>query len=205
MKRYAMSVLLVGLALIIGTSTNLFAKSDATEKGAYTEKDKEYYLTEAQIAFIRPGLELEIIDVLIPADLQPEVTFMITDPAGLPLDREGIYTPGPVSTSFILSFIPAGEEAYVAYTTRVQTSPITGDSAVQASTDSGGTYTDMGDGVYLYKFATVLPADYDTNASHTLGMYARRDLLEFDLDRYVKNALDHFIPSGEVLQSHVIL
>ena len=197
MKRFAISVLLVGLALIIGTSTNLFAKSDATEKGAYTEKDKEYYLTEAQIAFIRPGLELEIIDVVIPADLQPEVTFMITDPAGLPLDREGIYTPGPVSTSFILSFIPAGEEAYVAYTTRVQTSPITGDSAVQASTDSGGIYTDMGDGVYLYKFATVLPADYDTNASHTLGMYARRDLLEFDLDRYVENALDHFIPSGD--------
>ncbi len=197
MKRYAMSVLLVGLALILGTSTNLLAKSDTADNGAYTEKDKEYYLTEAQIAFIRPGLELEIIDVVIPADLQPEVTFMITDPAGLPLDREGIFTPGPVSTSFILSFIPAGEEAYVAYTTRVATSPETGDSAVQASTDSGGIYTDMGDGVYLYKFATVLPADYDTNASHTLGMYARRDLREFDLDRYVKNALDHFIPSGE--------
>ena len=185
MKRYAMSVLLVGLALILGTSTNLLAKSDTADNGAYTEKDKEYYLTEAQIAFIRPGLELEIIDVVIPADLQPEVTFMITDPAGLPLDREGIFTPGPVSTSFILSFIPAGEEAYVAYTTRVATSPETGDTAVQASTDSGGIYTDMGDGVYLYKFATVLPADYDKNASHTLGMYARRDLREFDLDRYV--------------------
>ena len=197
MKRYAMSALLVGLALILGTSTNLLAKSDTTANGAYTEKDKEYYLTEEQIAFIRPGLELEIMDVVIPADLQPEVTFRITDPAGLPLDREGIYTPGPVSTSFILSFIPAEEEAYVAYTTRVQTSPITGDSAVQASTDSGGIYTSMGDGVYLYKFATVLPADYDTNATHTLGIYARRDLTEFDLDRYVANELDDFIPSGQ--------
>ena len=188
---------MVGLALILGTSTNLLAKSDITDNGAYTEKDKEYYLTEQQIAFIRPGLELEIMDVVIPADLQPEVTFRISDPAGLPLDREGIYTPGPVSTSFILSFIPAGEEAYVAYTTRVQTSPITGDSAVQASTDSGGSYTSLGDGVYLYKFATVLPADYDTNATHTLGIYARRDLLEFDLDRYVANELDDFIPSGQ--------
>ena len=138
------------------------------------------------------------MDVVIPADLQPEVTFRITDPAGLPLDREGIYTPGPVSTSFILSFIPAEEEAYVAYTTRVQTSPITGDSAVQASTDSGGIYTSLGDGVYLYKFATVLPADYDTNATHTLGIYARRDLTEFDLDRYVANELD------DLLQSRVI-
>jgi hypothetical protein len=197
MKRYAMSVLLVGLALILGTSTNLLAKSDTADNRAYTEKDKEYYLTEEQIAFIRPGLELEIMDVVIPADLQPEVTFRITDPAGLPLDREGIYTPGPVSTSFILSFIPAEEEAYVAYTTRVQTSPDTGDSAVQASTDSGGSYTSLGDGVYLYKFATVLPADYDTNATHTLGIYARRDLREFDLDRYVTNELDDFIPSGQ--------
>ena len=197
MKRYAMSALLVGLALILGTSTNLLARSDTADNGAYTEKNKEYYLTPDQIAFIRPGLELEIMDVVIPADLQPEVTFRISDPAGLPLDRDGIYTPGPVSTSFILSFIPSGEEAYVAYTTRVQTSPITDDSAVQATSDSGGIYTAMGDGVYLYKFATVLPADYDTNVTHTLGIYARRDLREFFLDRYVANELEDFIPSGQ--------
>jgi hypothetical protein len=90
-----------------------------------------------------------------------------------------------------------GEEAYVAYTTRVQTSPITGDSATQATSDSGGSYTSMGDGVYMYKFGTAVPSDYDQGATHTLGMYARRDLREFELDRYVANELDHFIPSGE--------
>jgi hypothetical protein len=190
--------LIAGMVLLMSTSSWVSAKSGDPGDGGYTAADKELYLTESELAFIRPGLVLEILDVTIPSDLQPEVTFKITDPAGLPLDRAGIFTPGPVSTSFILSFIPAAEEAYVAYTTRVQTSPITGDSAVQATTDSGGSYTDLGllTGTYMYKFGTVLPADYDTNATHTLGMYARRDLREFDLDRYVANELDHFIPSG---------
>ena len=198
MKNRLFWTLIAGTMLMMSVSTSASAKSGDPVDTGFTKADKEFYLTESQIEFIRPGLELEILDVVIPADLQPEVTFMITDPAGLPLDREGIFTPGPVSTSFILSFIPAGEEAYVAYTTRVATSPDTGDSAVQATTDSGGTYTDLGalTGTYMYKFATVLPADYDTNATHTLGIYARRDLLEFDLDRYVANELDHFIPSG---------
>ena len=188
--------LIAAAVLMMGTSSAVSAKSEGPVDAGYTEVNKEFYLTEAEILFVRPGLELEIIDTVIPADLMPEVTFSISDPAGLPLDREGIFTPGPVSTSFILSFIPAGEEAYVAYTTRVATSPDNGDSAVQASTDSGGTYTDMGDGTYMYKFATVLPADFDTGATHTTGIYARRDLTEFGLDRYVSNELDNFIPSG---------
>lgn len=187
------------LALLVSClflSPLALAKSDLLEEYGFTSADNESYLTEADIFFIRPGLKVEIMDVAIPADLQPEVTFKLTDPAGLPLDREGVFTPGPVSTSFILSYIPEGDDAYVAYTVRDQTSPITGDTATQASSDSGGTYAMLGDGMYMYKFGTVLPADYDADATHTLGMYARRDLTEFDLDRYVANPLEHFVPSG---------
>jgi hypothetical protein len=188
--------LTMALIALLAFSPLAMAKSEYMADNSDVPLAKETYLTEAEVAFIRPGLDLEILDVVIPTDLQPEVTFKLTDPAGLPLDRDGVFTPGPVSTSFILSFIPEGEGAYVAYTTRVQTSPITGDSAVQASTDSGGEYTDLGDGTYMYKFGTVLPEDYPTGATHTLGMYARRDLEEWDLGRYVANALDSFIPSG---------
>ena len=131
--------LLVSIACICGT-TNLAAKSANYDNGSYTTKDKEYYLSTEQLLFIRPGLDLEIMDVNIPADRQTEVTFRISDPAGLGLDRAGLATPGPTSTSFILSYIPAMERSYVAYTTRVQTSPITSDSAVQATTDSGNLY-----------------------------------------------------------------
>jgi len=194
MKIKLVRPVILGLILLFGIS-DLAARSE--DNGAYTSKDKEFYLSHDEMLFIRPGLELDILDVTIPADLQTEVTFRISDPAGLGLDREGITTPGPVSTSFILSYIPAFEESYVAYTTRVQTSPITGESATQGTTDSDGSYTDLGDGTYLYKFGTVLPADYDTDVTHTLGMYARRDLREFDLDRYVANELDHFVPSGD--------
>ena len=190
------TVALIALALCLCAGSTAMANSDVAADYGFTAADNESYLTEDELLFIRPGLELEILDVVIPADLQPEVTFKITDPAGLPLDRLGISTPGPVSTSFILSYIPAGETAYVAYTTRVQTSPDTGESAEQATSDSGGTYTTVEQGTYTYKFGTVLPEDYDVNATHTMGMYARRDLTEFDLDRYVANELDHFIPSG---------
>ena len=52
---------LIGLALILSTSTILLAKSETADKGGYTEKDKEYDLTDDQVAFIRPGLDVEVI------------------------------------------------------------------------------------------------------------------------------------------------
>ena len=195
MEKKLIRPLLVVLLCLSGMA-NLAAKTEITDGGHYTTKDSEFYLTPEQLLFIRPGLVLEIVDVVIPVDRQPEVTFTLSDPAGLPLDRSGAFTPGPVSTSFVLSFIPAYEEAYVAYTTRVQTSPITGDSAVQASTDSGGSYTELSIGTYMYKFGTVLADNYDPDATTTLGVYASRNLSEFGLGSYVANELEHFVPSG---------
>ncbi|MGA9574903.1 MAG: hypothetical protein WBS20_13255, partial [Lysobacterales bacterium] len=188
-------LLLVSITMLC-SATNLAAKSETGDNGYFTTKDSEFYLTPEQLIYIRPGLVLEITDVVIPSDRKTEVTFKISDSAGLPLDRTGITTPGTVSTSFILAYIPAGEEAYVAYTTRVQTSPITGDSVDQASTDSGGSYTELGAGTYKYKFGTVLPESYDKDVTYTLGMYASRNLTEFELNTYYANALDHFVPSG---------
>ncbi|MEE4294732.1 MAG: hypothetical protein V2I79_12275, partial [Xanthomonadales bacterium] len=194
-NRPGMSLITV-LAILLLTAPLALAREDVAAEYGFTAADNESYLPESVIAFVRPGLELEILDVVIPADMQTEVTFKLTDPAGLPLDRNGVMTPGPVSTSFILAYIPEGEEAYVAYTARVATSPITGDSAVQATSDSGGSYTDLGDGTYVYKFGTVLPDDYEAGATHSLGIYARRDLTEFDLDRYVTNEMEHWVPAG---------
>lgn len=188
-------IIVAGLMLLVSTAGFLSAKDDSS-MGDFSKTEQAFYLTEEDIAFIRPGLNITLLDVTIPSDRRPEVRFMLTDPGGLPLDRDGVFTPGPVSTSFVLSYIPEGEEAYVAYTTRVQTSPITGDSATQASTDSDGEYTTEEMGTYHYKFSTELPAGYNADATHTLGVYGRRDLREFSLDRYVDNALEHWVPSG---------
>ena len=51
----------------------------------------------------------------------------------------------------------------------------------------------------MYKFGTVLPEGYDMDVTHTVGSYARRDLTEFELDRYVANELYHFVPSGSAM------
>ena len=91
--------LLVSLACICAY-TSVLAKSDAVDNGYYTTKDKEFYLTPEQLLFIRPGLNIEVLDVVLPADKQLEITYSIKDPAGLPLDHDGIYTPGAVDMRF---------------------------------------------------------------------------------------------------------
>ncbi len=163
---------------------------------AYSILEKAFYLTAEQGAWIRAGLHFEIISVTIPADRKPLVTFRLTDDGEQPLDREGKVTPGTVSTSFILAYLPKNSNQYVSYTVRTQRSPITGDSADQASSDSGGTYTSRGDGTYVYRFGTQLPAGYDTTTTHTLGMYGSRNLSEFGLPTYYDNQVKHFVPGG---------
>ena len=105
-------------------------------------------------------------------------------------------TPGVVSTSFVGARIPKDESQYVAYTTRTQTSPITGVSAIQAGTDSGGAYQQIGDGTYTYTFAKVLPADYDRAVTHTVAMYGNRNLTEFELGTQYSNAEYSWVPNG---------
>jgi hypothetical protein len=189
-----LQLLVLGLVLILTTGIYMAAKRESHRED-YTPADKEYYLTPQEAGFIRPGLDMKIIDITFPDDMLPEVEFSLMDPAGLPLDMNGVFTPGPISVSFILSYIPADSESYVTYTTRVQTSPITGDSATQATSDSGGTFTMLDDGLYKYKFGNTIEVT-EQDATHTLGAYARRDLREFGLDRYVDNPLHHFVPSG---------
>jgi OmcA/MtrC family decaheme c-type cytochrome len=180
------------------------------EPAVYTALDKAYYATTNEIAFYRLGLKFTILDIQIPADRRPVVTFKMTDDAGLPLDRQGILTPGAVSSSFILAYLPASANGrptdYVDYSTRVQgPSPITGRSAAQAAADSGGSYTPSGlnDGVYTYRFGTTLPANYNAALTHTLGIYGRRDLREFGFSFYVSNPTKNFVPNGSpVTQVH---
>jgi OmcA/MtrC family decaheme c-type cytochrome len=179
-------VVLVGLSAATLTQLN------------FSKFDKRYYLTDQQIAFIRPGLNLEVLDVSIGADRAVSVTFKVTDPRGLPLDRTGVYTPGVVAASFILAYIPEGKNQYVAYTTRSVRSPITNVTAIQASADSGGTTTAVGEstGVYKYVFGTKLPEGYNSNLTHAIGIYATRNLTEFGLARDVVNEVIKFTPSG---------
>ncbi len=161
----------------------------------YSPFDERHYLTSEQIAFVRPGLQLDVQDVAIADDGTVQVTFTVADDRGLPLDLDGIFTPGPIRARFVLARIPADLNHWVAYTTRLQTSPITNDSAVQAA-NGGGTFEKIADGSYIFTFDFKLPADYDRTATHGVGIYSDRDLEEFGLGDQIDNDVFMFIPDG---------
>jgi OmcA/MtrC family decaheme c-type cytochrome len=166
------------------------------ESNGYTKHQLGYYLDPNQVSFVRPGLKFTIQNVIIGSDNKIRVTYLITDNNGLPLDRLGVVTPGAVSTSFVAAYIPKGQSQYLAYTTRTQTSPITGVSAVQAAADTGGTQQQVGEGTYTYTFGRALPANYDTTVTHTVVLYGNRNLSEFDLGTQYSNVEYHWVPSG---------
>jgi OmcA/MtrC family decaheme c-type cytochrome len=178
-------------------ATRVTPTGETDPRNVYTKSQAEHYLTKEQYAYIRPGLHITVEDVQIPADRHPVVEVSFADDLGQPLDRAGILTPGPVSLSYVLSWYEADERNYRAYTTRPQTSTITGDTAIQASTDSGGTTEDLGIGRIRYTFGTQLPADYPTSVTTTVGIYATRDLTDTPLGavQYDNEEYD-FVPDG---------
>ena len=155
-----------GVVALLASSVALVS----APKPAFNKHQKAFYADPSVLAFVRPGLVTKIQSALIGSDGTITVTFSLSDPKGLPLDRTGTNTPGPVSTSFIAATINKGDEQYTAYTTRTQTSPITKVSAIQAGTDSGGVYQQVGNGVYTYTFHTKAPATIDRHATHSIGV-----------------------------------
>jgi OmcA/MtrC family decaheme c-type cytochrome len=150
----------------------------------------------AAINFIRPGLVMKVLTASVANDGTVTARVKITDLKGLPLDRDGINTPGAVSLSFIIATIPKGQTQYQAYTTSVQTSTITKVTATQPSADSGGTFAVAADGEYIYTFGTKLPAGFDTTATHAIGAYGSRNLTEFSMGTNYASDVYNFVPNG---------
>jgi len=174
--------LVLALMLVVGSAL-LFS---STDKPALTKNDKAFYADANTINFVRPGLNLKIETASVADDGTLKVRFMLTDPKGLPLDKDGVTTPGAVSTRFVIGTIPSGQKQYISYLTRQVTSSISGQSATQATSDSGGTFEKVADGEYVYTFKGKAPAGFDKHATHSVGMWVGRDLSEFDLSS-VKN------------------
>jgi len=183
-------ILLTGLTLL-GCAALVSATKDK-----FTTSDKAFYADDKTVNFVRPGLVVKIISAEIAPDGTAKARVLFTDLRGLPLDRLGIQTPGNVAASFILATIPKGETTYKAYTTRVQTSPITRVAATQAGADAGGTWAQVAEGEYIYTFGAKAPAGYDRTATHTVSVYANRNLTEFDLGINSLDTVFHFVPDG---------
>jgi OmcA/MtrC family decaheme c-type cytochrome len=183
------------LALVVGCAALL---QSAGKQQGFTAQDKAYYADQATVDFVRPGLTITVKSVNIASDGTTTARITLTDPKGLPLDRDGITTPGTISTSFIAANIPSGATQYTAYTTRVQTSPITGVSATQAGSDTGGSYVKNADGDYTYTFGKKL-ASIDRHATHSIGVYGSRNLTEFDLGTNYASTVYTFVPDGSAV------
>jgi OmcA/MtrC family decaheme c-type cytochrome len=181
---------------ILGTAVAAAGVAGGIRKFGFTPEQKAFYANERTLNFVRPGLVLGVLGAEIGADGTISTTFRITDPMGVPLDREGRVTPGAVSLSFVAATIPQDGKHYTSYTTRVQRSPITGVSATQAAADTGGTYTVLGDGEYRYTFRTRAPGGFDRTATHTIGVYSSRNLNEFELGVSYASATFNFVPAG---------
>lgn len=170
--------------------------ADRAENPPYAIDQKESYLPVEQLAFIQPGLKIDIQKAEITGDTA-RVTVRISDDKGAPLDKDGLATPGAITLNFVLARIKQGDRQYTAYTTRLQPNAITGKQYLQANRDVGGTYSSSAAGVYTYTFATKIPAaDFDPNVTHTAGIYATRDLRDFGLGIQVGNAIFDWVPSG---------
>lgn len=144
------------------------------------------------------GITLEIEGAEIAADGTATATVLLTDAEGNALQRTG--ADGTIEVSFVLAHLArdasgnAGQ--YTAYTTRTQTSPDTGESAVQAAGESDGTWEELGNGRYRYTFSTNIDVT-DPTETHTVGAWAERETEEgsgSDDDTF------DFVPAGGEVQ-----
>src|SRR5512144_1685542 len=106
------------LLLFILCCAALLSSSD---KPVYSRQDKAFYADANLINFVRPGLVIKITGASIAQDGTIQAQFTVADPRGLPLDVQGVTTPGTISTSFIAAYIPKGQTDYIALTSRPAT------------------------------------------------------------------------------------
>jgi OmcA/MtrC family decaheme c-type cytochrome len=124
------------------------------------------------------------------------VDYKLADPNGQPLDLAGVVTPGPISVSFLIAYIPKGQAQFASYITRTVAAATGPATATQASGDSGGTTTTVATGEYIYTYKTVLPANYDQTATHRVGLYGSRNLTVWDLGTDYADTWYDWVPNG---------
>src|SRR5690242_20619628 len=85
----------------------------------YTVDDKEFYLSEEQIGYVRPGFHITVNSITIPDDRRPVADLSFFNDFNQPLDRNGQVTPGTLSVSQVLAWYAPATRHYTSYTTRI--------------------------------------------------------------------------------------
>ena len=164
-------------------------------KDIYGKNQKAHYAADDVLGFVSPGFNIAINSASIAATGTITAVVTLTDTAGLPLDVNGITTPGVVAMSLGMDYIPANGEQYVPYVTSAGTTRPTFENAITLNF-AGASLTSLGNGQYQYVFGTKAPAGYDQTASHRLGVYGSRTLAPFNLPNEFASAHYDFVPNG---------
>ncbi|HVW83869.1 MAG TPA: OmcA/MtrC family decaheme c-type cytochrome, partial [Bryobacteraceae bacterium] len=186
MKIHAVRVLLL---LVLAISLT------GARKSPYGPHDKAAYMNSVIIDFLRPGLNIQISSGSIAADGTITVVYTVADPQNLPLDINGVYTPGPLSIRYVAAYIPKSQSQFVAYTTTTTNGAATGMVTI-AGTDSGGVLSQLDSGKYQYVFKTKAPSGFDASATTRIGVYGTRNMSAFGIPNNYSTAVYTFVPNG---------
>jgi len=164
------------------------------KKNPYGPHDKASYLNSVIVDFLRPGLTIQINSGTVTSDGTITVVYSLADPMGLPLDIAGVYTPGPISIGYVIGVIPNNQAQYTSYITSQATGAA--GTFTRAAADSGGVVTQLDSGKYQYVYKAKAPVGFDATATHTIGLYAARNMSAFGIPNNNATAVFTFVPNG---------
>ena len=142
------------LALVLALIAASVALVSGARNTAFSPHDKAYYAPQAIVEYVNPGLVFSVVSATIASDGTISVDYKVTDPTGLPLDINGIQTPGAITPRYLAAYIPSGQEQFASYIVSTATAVQGGATATQAAGDSGGTTSTVNVGEYVYTFKT---------------------------------------------------
>jgi OmcA/MtrC family decaheme c-type cytochrome len=175
-----------------------FSLTGASTTHSYSPREKAFYADKAVVDFVRPGLAITINSASISAAGIISVTYTLTDPSGLPLDALGVNTAGVVSLAYVASYIPKGQEQYVAYTTAQATGKALG-TITRPDFELGSPATQVGPGQYQYTFQAQAPVGFDPTVTTTVAVDGNRDLTSFNLGIGYAGTTFNFVPNGSAV------
>lgn len=120
------------------------------------------------------------------------VYFLLTDDEGVPRPTAGISMNW---TAAVLRDDPVtGFPAWASYFTRHVVGAF--GETDQPTSDSAGSYVDLGGGHHRYEFSVTLPEGYEVSKTHRIGVYARRADDAYPDGYEIENDWLDFVPDG---------
>ena len=184
--------------LALGSLALVAAALSADIGTPYRPTDKAFYADQAQVNFVRPGLVIKIVGATVANDGTVTATVTLADPKGAPLDRLGVYSPGNISVSFLLAYIPQGWTSWYSYITRQRTGTL--GTVDQVTGENTGTWTQLAEGRYSYVFTKKIPG-FDATLTHGVAAYGTRTLTDLGFSNSWSDTLYTFVPNGSAVKT----